>query len=312
MKGKKEILILAAAIGILSLYLAWRQTDQENYRLPELPALAQADVSRLEITGPKGPLTLSLKDDQWQIDPKGYKADPEKVRQMLGALDELALTAMVSESRSYGRYGLSPEKQISVKAWAGDQPVRELLIGRTADSYRQTFVMLAGDQRVYHAQGDIRRTFDWSADGLRDKTVLAFEKKEIEGLTLDRGSRSLDLRRVAAAAEKGDDPGGASEAGKVSWQTAEGKNFDGSKVDELLGSVENLHCSAFFEGKKEDMKKPLCRLSLAGQKEYGLSIYAPRDKTKGYPAISSQSDSPFLLPAAEAESILKLMDELDR
>jgi hypothetical protein len=320
MKGKKEFFILIVIIGILAFYLAWRKTDQENYQLPQLQAINQGDVTHLEITGPKGPVTLTLKNDNWQVGPKGYPADPQKVRSMLGALDDLTLTAMVSDSQNYGRYGLGPEKQISIKAWAGDKQVRDLLIGRAADSYRQTFVMLAGDQRVYHAEGNIRGDFDQSMEDLRDRTVLSFDSGTIEGLTLEHGTSTLDLRRMTAAAGKGKD-GAAEEkdgakagkaAGKVSWQTANGKSVDGGKVDDLLSSLTKLRCSAFLDKKKEGLKKPLCRLSLAGDREYSLSIFAPQDKTKGYPAISSQSDYPFLLPQAKAENILKAVKKMGR
>jgi hypothetical protein len=320
MKGKKEFLILIVIIGILAFYLAWRKTDQENYQLPQLQAINQGDVTHLEITGPKGPVTLTLKDDNWQVGPKAYPADPKKVRSMLGALDDLTLTAMVSDSQNYGRYGLDPEKQISVKAWAGDKQVRDLLIGRPADSYRQTFVMLAGDQRVYHAEGNIRGDFDQSVEDLRDRTVLSFDSGTIEGLTLEHGTSTLDLRRVTATDGKG--KGGASgakdssddgkSAGKVSWQTDGGKSVDGGKVDELLSSLTTLRCSAFLDKKKDDFKSPLCSLSLAGDKEYSLSIFAPQDKTKGYPAVSSQSNYPFLLPQAKAEDILKEVKKMSR
>ena len=271
MKGKKEFLVLIAVIGMLAFYLAWRQTDRENYQLPQLAAMNQADVTRLEITGPKGPVTLSRKDDRWQVGPKGYPADPQKVRSMLGDLDDLTLTAMVSDSQSYGRYGLGPEKQVGVKAWAEDKEVRDLLVGRAADSYRQTFVMLAGDQRVYHAEGNIRRDFDRSVEDLRDRTVLSFDGASIEGVTLERGTDTLDLRQAAPAGGKKDGSASGEAKGKVSWQTADGKSFDGGKVDELLSSLTKLRCSGFLDKKKEDLKNPLCRLSLAGDKEYSLS-----------------------------------------
>jgi len=50
MKFKKETIILVVLIAALSLYLILRNPDKTHYRLPDLPDIPKADVSKIEIS----------------------------------------------------------------------------------------------------------------------------------------------------------------------------------------------------------------------------------------------------------------------
>ena len=59
---------------------------------------------------------------------------------MLSAIENLTLTALVSESKNYNLYDLNEEKRINVKAWQGENLKRDVDLGKTASSFRHTFV----------------------------------------------------------------------------------------------------------------------------------------------------------------------------
>ena len=79
MKLKKEYIIIAVIIIGLSIYLIGRKTDRTLYQLPDIPAVAQKDISKIEITKNKESIVLSKKDEKWYIDPQGYAADPHRL-----------------------------------------------------------------------------------------------------------------------------------------------------------------------------------------------------------------------------------------
>jgi len=273
MKIKKEYIALVVVITGLSLYLVLRSPDGARYELPEVPAIAKKDISKIEIAGFDNFILLNKADDKWHLGPEGYLANSDKVDNMLNIINELTMTALVSESKNYSRYGLDEDSKVTVKAWIGDKLVREFEVGKVATSYRHTFVRLAGDDRVYHAKGNFRNDFDQTAEALRDKTVLSFDQSVISEIQIMKGTEQLK---------------------------------------KLLRIVSNLQCETYINDlKKEDLADPLYTVRCKGAQDYTLSIFAKREKeAKNYPAVSSGSVYPFLLPEWQVASLMKMPDEI--
>lgn len=304
MKIKKEYTILIAIIIALSLYLILRSPDRTHYQLPKLPDVFSFEISKIEISKPDTSITMNIKDDIWHIAPQGYPANTDRIINLLDIIEKLALTALVSESKNYARYDLNEEKKITVRAWAGDTLKREFEIGKETASRKHTFVKLAGDHRVYQAQGNLRPLFDLTVDRLRDKRVLSFERTEIQEIQIAKGQKSVIFSRkqvpikVSADKEAGDESP-PSPKSKTIWQSADGREADELRLNRLLATLSNLRCQKYIDGrKKEEFTKPVYTLKMKGAREYSLSIFAKTDKdVKNNPAISSENDYPFILPA---------------
>jgi hypothetical protein len=309
MKVKKEYIILVAVILALCLYLLLRKTDRVRYELPELPAVQKADVSKIEIAKKGAAIILNRRNGNWNIGPQGYPADTAKVTNMLAIIENLTLTAMVSESRDYSRYQLDDEHKITVRAYIGERLTREFDVGKVAPSYRHTFVRLKGNEVVYHARENFRHTFETTVDDLRDKQVLAFDKEEIQEIRIAKNGKPLVCTRSAASVTAGQEPPAKSSAPKqeLVWQSAEGERCDEKTLSRLLAVLSKLRCERYIENKeKEDFTDPMYRIELKGAQDYNLSIFPKAEgDEKGYPAISSENDYPFLLPEARAKSIMK-------
>jgi hypothetical protein len=316
MKIKKEYVILLAVIMALSLYLVLRNTDRTRYELPEIPPIAGNAISKIEISNAGTSVVLNKKDSKWYIAPQGYPADAGKVIEMLDTIGDLAVTAMVSESKDYSRYDLDDDRKITVKAWTGNTLKREFEVGKTALSYRHTFVKLADDGRVYHARGNFRDKFDQTVESIRDKTVLSFDQDDIQVIHISRGGEVAEFTRVPAkaGAGKGPDAGIAPPSTKAEtlWRTADGREGDKSKLDGLLVTLSNLRCERYIDDrKKEDFTSPVWSIKFKGAEECTLSIFAKTGKDdKCYPAVSSGSDYPFLLPDWQADNVMKGPQEM--
>jgi len=317
MRIRKEYIILGMVILALSLYLFLRKQDRTHYKVPEVPPLAQADISKIEISKKGTAITLNKRDTIWRIAPQGYSADAGKVKSMLDAIEKLTLTAMISESKNYNRYDLDDKKKLTVKAWTGDMVKRDFAIGKVAPSYRHTFVQVGGDPRVYHAEGNFRGVFDLNMDNLRDKMVLKFEKVEIQGIRVSKGGKSTSFSRkqvpveikLDQEAEASSPPASKTE---ILWETTEGQKADEVKLDRLLTTLSNLSCEKYVDDKKkEDFTEPIYTIQLRGIEEYSLSIFGRLDKDATvYPAISSANDYPFFLQERQANDIMKDPEQL--
>jgi hypothetical protein len=317
MKIRKEYIILVAVILALSVYLILRKQDRTHYKLPEVPPIAEADISKIEIFKKGNAITLIKKDTIWRIAPQGYPADAGKVEGMLDAIEKLTLTALVSESKSYTRYDLGADQKLTVKAWAGDKLKRDFAIGKVAPSYRHTFVRVSEDYRVYHASGNFRNVFDQTVDTMRDKVVLKFDKAEITEIRVSKGEESKIFGRKQVPVEiKLEQEAAASRPPATTtetlWETAEGQKADEAKLDRLLTILSNLRCEKYVDDrKKEDFTEPIYAVEPKGIQEYSLSIFGRLNKdTKAYPAISSVNDYPFFLQEQQANDIMKDPAEL--
>jgi hypothetical protein len=311
MKVKKEYIMLAVVIIALTVYLVMRSSDRIQYLLPDVPQAAAKDISRLQITRGQTTIVINKKDDKWYIAPDEFPADANKVKDMLNAVEKLTLTALVSESKNYNLYDLNEDKKLNVKAWQGEDLKRDVDLGKTASSFRHTFVRPAGDERVFHARGNFKNNFDFSVDDLRDKLVLALNPADIKLIQVIKDQQTLTISKSQAPvvvdnteAEKKSDPGPG--AKKSAWQAADGRPVEETAVNQLLNAVSDLRCEKFIiDRQKEDFTSPLFTLQLKGGQEYSLSIFAKTaEKDTDFPAVSSGSNYPFLLSGSLVDSIL--------
>jgi hypothetical protein len=314
MKVKKEYWILALLILGLSFYLVFHKQDRTQYELPVLQELPASEITRMEISKTGGPpLALERKNGAWILSPEAYPAESAKVSALLESIGKLTLTALVSESQNYGRYGLGKEEKITVKAWAGEKLKRDFEVGKPAPSSQHTFVLLAGDKRVFQARENLKARFNQTVDDLRDKSVFKLDPSGVEAIDLDDGKKTLSLTRKQIPLEVGSGEKKAPPTSEAQgmWQSAEGK-VDEPKVTQLLSALSNLKCRTYiYDRKKSDFKTPVYTVKVKGMEEHSLSLFAKNEKDKnGYPAVSSQSDSPFLLSDHQAKQIMLSLDQI--
>jgi len=318
MKIKKEYIILVLIIIGLSAYLYQRSADRTLYELPKLPQVNEKELTKLEITRDKTVLVLNKKDDQWYIAPAEYPADADKVRDMLNAIKNFDLTALVSESKNYNLYELDEGQKINVKAFQGDSLILDIDVGKSASSFRHTFVRPFGDERVFHARGNLKNTFDVTVDSIRNKTVLSLKPAEIQQLNISKEQQALAFTRTqvpvavsvpdAAKNTEAAAPAPASaSAPKQAWQAASGQPVNETALNQLLNTLANLRCEKFIDDrKKEDFKAPLFTIELKGGPEYTLSIFSKSgEDDPNYPAVSSGSAYPFELSTSQVDRIMK-------
>ena len=308
MNIKKEYLILGLIIAALAGYLYLRSSDRTQYTLPAVPALSAADITQVQITGGGQTQTLTRKDGRWVLEPQGFSADPKRVNEMLETLAGLALTALVAESKNYSLYELDPDHRVNVKAWQGDQLKRDIDVGKAAPSFRHTFVKIAGDDRVFHARDNFRFRFESGLEDLRDKTVLAFNRQDLQEIHITQAGASVTLTRAPAKAEAP----AAHPPTPQAWQGADGRPANASGVEMLLAELVDLQCQAFIDNRdKTGFGPPIYSILLKGHQDHTLSIFASAGKDEpAHPAVSSISDYPFQLSTDQVQRIMKNHEEL--
>ncbi len=317
MKSKKEYILAGLVIIILAAYLVIHKTDKTHYELPVIPELAQSDITSITISKSDQTIELKKKDDKWLIYPKKYPANNAKVDAMVDIIKSLKVTALVSESKNYHPYELDPENKITIQAGNGEKVLRAFDIGKTAPSNRHTFIKMPGDDRIYHARENFKNKFNNTKDDLRDKTVLSVEKSQVQQVEIKDKDGNLVLSmkhapvkvEVTPESEQADEKKAPQDniAPELVWQDADGNPVKDSDINNFFNNVSNLQCQSYITDKtKADFTGPMYTLTMTGAKTVTLSIFDKINKDdNAYPAVSSENDYPFMLPAYKMDKMVK-------
>lgn len=306
MKPKKEYIILVVLIVALSAYLALRREGSVHYKLPRLEKINKEEITKLTLKGASSDITLQKKNGKWLILPEKFPADPALLGRMERKISSLNLIALASSSGYDTVYGLDNSRAISVTAYHGNKVLRNFEVGKSASEGQQTFVKLKGDDRVFYADGNLRHSFDKKLEDLRDKTVLSFNDN-ITKLTIEKGKRKSVFTKAAPIASG--KVGSSKKSTTPAWLTAAGSQADGKKINDIISTLSNLSCDSFAQSQaKRNFKKPTYVVTLKGKKSYSLSLF--KKEGDNYPAISSQSASPFYMESWQAKELIKDLDGL--
>jgi hypothetical protein len=319
---KKEYIILVTVIIALVLYLAFRKSDRTYYELPEFTEVASDQISKIELKSHDNDLELIKKDGRWVVGTEEYAADATKVADILSLLQDLRVTELVSESASYVRYGISEDKKITVKAWAGTQLERELDVGKVADTYGHTFVKLRDEKSVYLAEGKLRPKLEVSLDDVRDKQVLIFNEKGMTEVLIQSGQQTLALNKkevVEGSADSTKEETGAADGEeakteiKTAWETPGGETVEEGAVGRLLSALSDLKCAGYLEDSmKAELDNPTHSVTLKSEEnEFTISLFEKRgEEDSEIPGLSSMNDSPFYFQNWKAEEITDAIQDL--
>jgi hypothetical protein len=330
MKLKKEYLILIVVIVALVLYLTTRSANHDTEGIPQLSKLESAKINRLVVTVKQAaPIELAKKDESWVIEPKGYAADSAKVKNMVNALADLSLTALVSEAGSYERYGLTPKEKTVVQVFSEGKEVRSVDIGKAAPTFQHTFVLIAGDPKVYHARGQIERNFDQTIENLRNKKVFDLNKETIQEITFAKAGQSMTLVKKEIPKEDKTKPASESkepaaeptkeeakapaEPPQTEWQKPDGQTMDQAAVQRLLDAIAHLDCDGYLADEdKTKLTHAVWRVAFkAGDAEHNLAIFAKQEgQEEKLPSIASNNAYPFYLTKWRVEKFEKSINEL--
>jgi hypothetical protein len=179
---KKEYLILIAIIVFASSYLFLHKENQDNYKLPEIKTIDAAKITGIIIQKSKETINFTKKNDKWLLSDsdKEFPANSSFVKDMFDAVKTFKLTALVSRKSDLQKYELDQKKRINVQLSENNKTVFEFTIGKPAPSFNHTFVMIANDKNIYHANGSLKSDFDKTLDEFKEKIPETDQKEEAD------------------------------------------------------------------------------------------------------------------------------------
>ena len=251
MRGGRSLLILlvvALALGAYILFVENKTTPAGDTSAVKKDKVFTADSSKFEEINVKAEsgetTTLRKKNGVWEIvAPETMTADSGEIGQLLSNLESLEVNSVVDEKPADVKdFGLDPPRfTVGFKAEGAAAPM-QLQVGKKTPTGSDLYARVEGQPRVFLINGYLESSFNKTPFGLRDKTILTFDRDKADTLTIEKtGSPTL------AFAKKGEN-----------WRLT--KPYDAraesGTVDGLVGKLAQAKMTSFetADGTK-DLKK---------------------------------------------------------
>ncbi len=192
--------VLLAALGVFYYVYEVRmgpQREQVEGRKGRVFTIEPADVAEVELKRTDATVKLKRADDGWQV------LEPVKARADRGAVDE-TLTSIVTarmdreidaDPKSLGDYGLDhPTAEVTLRLKDG-KPLG-LTLGAKSPTGVWVYARETGKPAVFVIGDSVQRDATRPVADFRDKTVLAFEQKDVTGLELDLRDEKIALEQA--------------------------------------------------------------------------------------------------------------------
>lgn len=296
---KKEYIILIILIIGLGTYLGVKKDGRIHYDLPIPARVDTQKIDRIEITKDDNTIGFTRAKEGWTLTDSKFPADPSAVDNMLDTINDLRLSALVSEAGDRVRYELDPPNAIRVKAFEGTHEKQNFAIGKTAPSLNHTFVMLDTDKRIFQADKSFRNHFDKSVDDFRNKLIFESDAKKLKKITLEKGGKTTTLVPVSVET-------------KIVWQFEDGTRADQEAASNLTSALSRLECRAFMNQENAqglNQETALCKIKLENETILDLNLF---DQAGSEDMAGTASSSPyaFILASYKAGDILSYVDTL--
>lgn len=278
---------------LLILILASRLTGRDSTPEPVRPW--EGTVTRMRIQGPGETVTAWFEDGTWTLGENRRAADQGKLTAMADAVNMLRIEQMVSRGNDFERFGLDDENAITVEAFAGDDLLRSIRIGKEAEKGSGAYITVGGRSGIYLAGGSLRSRFDTGSDELRNRQILALSSAGILAVKISAPGGPFSLWKDA-----GDDE---------QWHLPEtgDKALDREKVKQYVAQLSGISAVG-FKGENDGSAPPAgWHFSIQDQSgNYELSIHG-QDPDNGNAFVCSSPESPdyFTISAYKAEQLMK-------
>lgn len=251
----------------------------EDLRDRRLIPLSQYDLAYVRVE--EGETSLELRkaeDGSWQVtEPKQWKADGQRVRDLLNAWANARIVGFVDDApTNLAVVGLAPPAMTltfarKAPAESGGEeaaPARSLeegadvLVSRSKRELGRTLVRLEQDQALYEILTDVLNTVSTDPLFFRDREVVSLDPEDIVRITVSRDGGERTVERT---------PGGTFAA-----VPAAAGEPDQDAIKDLLMTVSRLRAAEFAADSPEELSRygldaPRASLTLGLKGESGIA-----------------------------------------
>jgi hypothetical protein len=259
LKSTVALLVVLIGLGAYIYFVTWKRDSSSTASKQEkVFASLEADkVEEIKIKSQSGDVTtLKKQGEGWQIvAPTTAPASEPDVLGITSALQQLEIARVIDENpASVEEFGLgTPRIEVDFKSAEG-KPSGRLLLGQKTAAGGNLYARRNDEKRVFLIQDFQESSFNKGTFDLRDKSILAFKRDQIDGVEVDAGGKIVQL------AKSGTD-----------WKLTKplAVRADSSAADGLVGRIESARMKSIVteaatpaDLKKYGLEKPATTVTL--------------------------------------------------
>lgn len=189
--GRSFLILLVVALG-LGAYIYFVESKREpgDSTLPKKDKVFTIESGKLEeirVQAAAGEsTTVRRSGTDWQIvEPEKVEADSGEVGSLVSTLETLEMQRVIDENpASVSGFGLEPARFSVAFKTEGDATPKRLDVGNRTPTGADLYARVEGQPRVFLISSYVEDSLKKSTFDLRDKTVLAFVREDVDSLTL--------------------------------------------------------------------------------------------------------------------------------
>jgi hypothetical protein len=292
MKKNTYILIgIFAVLILIAVILMNRpgETDISANNSQLLFGIDSVSVDRIMLRSPASRVTLVKKGSEWFLsEPMEYRADQSSVAQLIHQSKNLQVKGIVSSNPDKRSIFKVDSTGTAVSIFQNGQEHASFVVGKTGQSYTETFVRKEQSSDVNLVQGALSWSFNKAAKDWRDKTILNEPTETIKEISYQYTGESFSLVLKDSV-----------------WMIGNSK-AKANDVSSLLGTLSNIQADDFVDSTLAPTPKITATISV-GDVQLRLSEIRGKDK---YYVQTSNSPQWFELQGWRVKQMLKHKREL--
>jgi hypothetical protein len=264
-KGTFILLIIGAALGAYVYFYEIKGGEQRDKAKQEENRIWKADgasIQQIDLITPEQHITAARSGEkEWKITaPRSLDGDAEELNRMATTASDISKeSTLEANAPDLAPFGLNPA-QVTVQIKTKDGKEFKIRFGNNNPMGSSTYGALEGKKEVFLVSNTVASAFKKKLEDLRNRSVLAFEQFDAQGIDLASEKGSLNLA-------KENDHWWIQ--GKERWAA------DSSAASGLLTAVSSAKVKEFFDENPEDyttlgFEKPTVDLKLTVGKDRAI------------------------------------------
>lgn len=234
-----------AIVGALAFLLAREPPAERDDEAPKPDFVQPVDIDRVDELGilryegsgstlRQVEIVLTKRGQEWWMEkPVVYRAHQKLVELALNELAQMELVDTMPDDPEKQRHA-GESSQVMVRASAGGETLVDMTVGVTPGNV--TFAKLAGDDKSYRVERNLRRRFNKSPAQLRDNTVIKLDPGSVTRVKYVNPKGTFEMRRLAEA-----------DGGEFEPNGEEIQNFDTKRAAARAEALCSIHTRDFVD-----------------------------------------------------------------
>ncbi len=197
----RNLLIVLGVLGVAFLLVQFNKKGGKSKSLrSELVNIDTASVTKLEITSPKGTVSLSKAESGWEVALESGKkvAKENSVKNVLNTLNTIKPGRLAARKEDKWKDYSVDSTGTRVKVFEGDKVVTDIVLGRFGVEGQRsfyTFVRLTEDENVYVANNFMKMGVYEEPNDYRNNEVFQLKKDSLVSINFDYPDSAFTLTK---------------------------------------------------------------------------------------------------------------------